>query len=213
MANFNINKANFCARMSCRKWNKIRLSRQFYRSRYRQMAQQYWESEKAQEKISEYQAFHAKCASIEENAIWNLIDTYPLPYSHPEFANWEEDDSEENYSLISDQSGCIVKYATSYVAWKIFEATGTWPQKTSKERLDAKRWVQFLTEAGYTTIVSVPSGNGYFVGIDPKKGEFGTVVWYEGTTLDHQIISTTYKNKTYTISKDGPADFIWVKIK
>ncbi|MBR3236540.1 hypothetical protein IKF92_02595 [Candidatus Saccharibacteria bacterium] len=177
------------------------------------MAIEHCKSKTAQQLIEKYKNLHDGCALVPEDFVWKLIDTYPLPYSHPDFANWEEDNSKEDYSLVPDQSNCVVKHDTSYVAYKIYEATGSWPQKKTKEEIDAKNWGQFLKEAGYETIVEKPIKNGYFVGINPDKGEHGIVVWYEGTLIDGSVITTTYKNKTYTINKENPSDFIWIKIK
>lgn len=103
----NIKIANFFAKKSCTKWNKNRFSRRISRKIYRKMADCYWYSHEGQAKVAMYKTGH------------HQINTYPWPYSDEEFAKWPEDDDSDNYTLISDQSGCVVKYATSYCAWKI----------------------------------------------------------------------------------------------
>ena len=193
--------ANFWARLSCPRWNKIRGLRHFARKMYRNLAKKCWESVYWQEKTRQYQ-----------DGYFN-IDTYPGPYCHPYFANWEEDDSPGGYNLISDQSGCVIKYATSYCAWKIFEETGAWPQKTSKERLDAKRWVQFLAEAGYKTVDDVLLSGARYVGVNPNEGEWGLVVWLEEDTRNGKTATApTYLEKKHQIITVNLDDFTWVRI-
>ena len=141
------------------------------------------------------------------------MNTYIWPYNDPCFANWPEDDSAKGYNLISDQSDCVVKYATSYVAYKIFEETGTWPRKTSSERLDAKRWVQFLDEAGYEKVVDRPENGHRYVGVKPEEGEWGIVVWFEKAIFDEDAaIVSTYNKKTYENRFVPFSDYIWVQI-
>lgn len=209
-----LNTINMWAKQSCPKYTGSKLERRRFRKLYRDTAMAYFETKQHQELVVEYKG-HNHCRN-----------TYPWPYCDPGFANWEEDDSKEGYSLISDQSGCVIKYATSYVAYKIFEETGVWPQKTSSERLDAKRWVQFLAEAGYTEIVKRPEEGHHYVGVKPDEGEWGLVVWYEqghSTRLrrtrdkyDIAIIKmaeiSTYINKSYVFTSVDLDDYVWVKI-
>ena len=141
-------------------------------------------------------------------------NTYPWPFSDEDFANWDEDDSPENYSLISDPSGCVVKYATSYCAWKIYEVTGTWPQRKTHIRMDAKNWQLFLGEAGYNEVVELPTAPGRYVGINPDEGEFGMVVWYEGdAVVPGLVVISTYKNKKFYVGTDETTAYKWIKIK
>ncbi|MDO4889559.1 MAG: hypothetical protein Q4A25_02635 [Candidatus Saccharibacteria bacterium] len=192
--------ANFWAKLSCPKWDKFRPLRHFARNRYRKLAQKCWESEVWQRKIKQYKSGN-----------WN-IDTYPGPYYHQYFADWEENDSPEGYNLISDQSNCVIKYSTSYCAWKIFEATGVWPQKISKERLDAKRWVQFLAEAGYTEVVKDLDPRYYYVGINPDIGEWGLVVWLESIEDKDEVIVSSYPDKRHQWWATEKDAYTWVKI-
>ena len=194
-----IKVANFWAKLSCPRWNKIRPLRHFARKKYRNLAKECWESAWWVCKTDKYQ-----------KGSWD-INTYPMPYAHPYFANWEEDDSKKGYSLISDQSGCVIKYSTSYCAWKIFEATGVWPQKTSKQRLDAKNWEQFLEEAGYDVVTEDPDPDFHYVGINPNLGEWGLVVWLEEVDDETAIVST-YVNKEYRFFEIEKNEYSWVKI-
>lgn len=205
-----LDQVNHCAKMSCPKWNRNKMSRRFHRQQYRRAAITWAKSLEGR-----------RCAS--SNSIFHNVDTYPWPYRDPYFANWEEDDSDEGYNLISDQSGCVVKYSTSYCAWKIFETTGAWPQKTSGERLDAKCWVQFLVEAGYPEIVPNLIDDFYarrsdavspcYVGIKPDEGEWGLTVWFEELDSEfNQVFVSSYVDKRYKAWWIDPYEYIWVKI-
>lgn len=210
----NLILVNQWAKLSCPRWNQggdsdrsLKLhaqSRRFFRKLYRKAAENYWKSGKGRKATEEY-----------KNGKRNL-NTYPWPYVDPKFASWPEDDSNGGYNLISDQSNCVVRYATSYVAWKIFEETGTWPQKKSNRRLDAKRWVQFLAEAGYTEIVNPPLKNGHhYVGVDPTAGIYGSVVWFEETIIDFTsgiANISTYRDRKYDFFPVRVDDYAWVKI-
>ena len=193
----NIDLANYYARMSCPKWNRAegglskkilgvfyKHSRRRFRKKYRQM-------------IIPSQG----------------VNTYPWPFCAPDFANWEEDDDPDNYSLVSDPSGCVVKYATSYCSWKIFEATGVWPQKKTKIRMDAKNWKQFLKEAGHGEIVAHPSVGGKYVGINPHIEPYGLVVWYEGDdAVAGQVVVSSYINKQFVLERVNFVDYDWIRI-
>lgn len=198
-----LEKVNSWAQKSCAKWNKNRLSRKFYRKKYHRAARKSWRSPDHHRLIARYQ----------EGA--HYINTYPWPYKDPNFANWEENDTPTNYSLISDQSCCVIRYSTSYCAWKIFEATGTWPQKTSTRRFNAKHWQQFLAEAGYTDVVTKIDPNHYYVGINPNEGEWGVVVWYEANLRDSpsDICVSSYIDHKYELWRTTISDFTWIKIK
>lgn len=208
-------EANTYARMSCTRWNKprnrfekkflanfFRFRRRKFRMKYREMAREYWESDQHQKLMDYYRSGHTG------------VDTYPWPYSSPLFADWDESDEADDYSLISDQSGCVVKYATSYVAWKIFEATGAWPQRKTNVRMDARNWGQFLAEAGYSEVVEKPTEPKHFVGIDPEEGEWGSVVWFERTNInmDGCVIVSTYRDKRYVYETVNAKNYIWVQI-
>ena len=198
-----LEEVNKMAMKSCPRWNSLKHDRRLYKAKYQGIAEAYWNSPEHQE-------------IIQQSKDGWIVNTYPWPYSDPGFANWEEDCSDEGYSLVSDQSGCIIKYSTSYVAWKIFEATGKWPQKTTAKRLEARKWLQFLREAGYKIIVNKPEPNGKYVGVNPYVGKWGIVVWYEftepGTPIEEACVST-YENKQFTIKYIRTSEYTWVKIK
>ena len=194
-----VKQLNAWAKMSCARWNKNPLTRKINRKRYRNAAEDWCRS-------SEYKQL------IRHRRNGDIVNTYPFPYNDPEFANWEEDDTPDGYSLISDQSGCVIRYSTSYCAWKIFETTGVWPQKTSNERLDAKRWQQFLYEAGYHQICTELRIGCNYVGIDPTYGEWGLVVWVEELQSDKVLVSS-YVNKKFKVWTVDPKDYLWVQIK
>ena len=197
---------NEWAMYSCPRWNPNRLTRHFYRKKYRDAAIDYM-------RTKEYKGLRKQYNDGNHG-----INTYPWPYSCPDFANWKEDDTPDGYSLISDQSGCVIRYATSYCAFKIYETTGTWPQKTSNDRLDAKRWQQFLAEAGYTEVLpagSELSAEHCYVGIKPDEGEWGLVVWADsGEDPDEYWATiTTYYNKEFKVMAVDPREYTWVLIK
>lgn len=197
---------NRWAKLSCDKWNKSRLLRRFYRMLYRRAARKYWESPHARKRTQQYQD------------VYYYFDTYPWPYSDPKFANWEEDDTTGNYTLITDQSNFVIKYATSYCAWKIFESTGHWPQRQSHQRFDAKRWQEFLAEAGYETVVTEPQRGHRYIGIEEhSQREYGEVVWFEKPNDSAEdghasVIVSTYRDKKYFCGVINPSRYLWIQI-
>ena len=218
-----IETTNYYARMSCTRWNKTnwqpksklgkkikanfidkahQFSRDHYREKYRAVAKSCWETREHQ-----YLMDLARLGSI--------VNTYPMPYNDLRFANWDESKTIDDYSIITDQSGCPVKHSTSYCAWKIFEATGRWPQRKTPIRLDADNWLAFLSEAGFDDIVDSPDPNYHFVGINQDDGEWGITVWYERTDESGDVKVSTYRDKTYsyeTIFKEEVRKYIWIRI-
>lgn len=201
MQTVKLEKLNNWARKSCARWNSNRYLRRFYRMLYRGEARRFWRSREHRETMSMRMAG---------------IDSYPWPYCNPRFANWDETLD----SLISDQSNCVIRYSTSYCAWKIFETTGHWPHKKTSERLDAKRWVQFLAESGYTQTATGLSPGHHYVGIDPTVGEYGLCVWAENKSADGfqpylengTVLVSTYLNKKYQVLRVYASDLTWVQI-
>lgn len=215
-----IKTVNRWAQLSCARWNKNRFMRRYFRKKYQNQANKYLRSSEYKAKRKEYKKGYA-------------VNTYPYPYSDPEFANWPESDDENDYSLISDQSGFVVKDALSYVAFKIFEVTGKWPKRKSKKRFDAKNWIAFLEEAGYNHKCDAPTL--FCVGIlkqeyisSPARSkrptlceaalseiqEYGLVVWLEGWCLvgnDPRV--STYINHEFAILDVDPEHYDWIKIK
>lgn len=198
-----LKQVNNFARYSCSKWCPNRALRRHNRELYRAAAETYWRSEKHQVLIGRYKSGERK------------LDTYPWPYCDPGFADWKECNRDDSYTLISDQSGFVVKHCTSYVAWKIFETTGEWPQRKAKRTYHAQDWVRFLSDAGYKTVVEKPSGDGYYVGVNPRKGDYGEVVWYEypNYVVDNLVYVSTYRKKQYVYEIELVDMYTWVKIK
>ena len=204
-----LKKLNEWAKMSCANWNKDPATHEFYREKYKVAAEAYWRSEKHQRLMYKYRSGD------------HCVNTYPWPYCEAGFANWEESADKDTYSLILDQSGCVVKHSTSYCAWKIFEITGRWPQRTSHEQLDARHWVQFLAEAGYAEVLKdkeMPKMFSYYVGIkrpEKDRSKSGQVVWMEFASdpEDHWATVSSYVDKKYKIWTVDTYDFQWVFIK
>lgn len=118
-----------------------------------------------------------------------MANTYPEPYR-----------SARKDSL-TDPSTCYNRECTSYCAWKIKEATGSWLKRTGD--MDAKNWIYRLPENGFKTRVSSPNG-AKCIGVR-TSGKHGHVVWSDGTLnitdynwygtgqfLEHRVASSTY---------------------
>ena len=224
---YEIKVFNHHAMLSCTRWNKSNwqpktkigaiikvatidkfylLSRRYHRKKYRKIAQNYWES-----------SWHQSI--IEMARLGSPIDSYPPHYGDPRFADWDESDAADDYTLISDQSGCVIKYSTSYCAWKIFELTGKWPQKKARARLNAKNWQYFLEQAGYPNVVedfyATFAPKHHYVGINPSDGEWGITVWFEKLNEHGEVEISTYRNKKYSyeyIPRDNIDKYTWVEI-
>ena len=207
-----LDEINHWARMSCTRWNKRsgffgKISRWWHREKYRKAAKRTCASPKHQVEVSRY-----KGGDYERN-------TYPWPYSAPRFADWSESDDPKDYSLISDQSGCVVKNATSYVAYKISELTGEWPERMVKKRYDAWDWLIFLAQAGYVDTTFEPLPGHHYVGIlnDTAENrslyEWGLVVWAEKIPDDGGPIKvSTYMDKAHKMLTVGADEYTWVEI-
>lgn len=154
-----------------------------------------------------------------------MLDTYPPLYADLRFAPWPEEDDPENYCLISSSDGGVIRRSTSYCAWKIFELTGSFPIRKTRRRLDARDWVEFLAEAGYTNCVEQPLPDHHYVGVIPGEGEFGQVVWYgfsgqqaalpsECSKPEIDYFCTTYENFAFKVCQIEHArrDVTWVQI-
>lgn len=152
-----------------------------------------------------------------------LVNTYPWPYSEDWFADWEEVDIKENYSLVSDNAGFIIKHSTSYCAWKINELTGFWPTRPRHmAECSASHWHRLLFYNNYRNTVKRPEPGKSYVGIAPSRGPHGECVWFEGyddgncieRNMDTggEIIYSTYRNKKYEIGAALDEWYIWVEI-
>ena len=212
--------ANQYAKMSCLKEkdalleeNDARLKKENTRRRAQSRRMYQKMAEKCQKT-----PFHQELVTLAKNGDYE-VDTYPWPYCAEDFANWNESLRRQ----IVDQSGFIVKRCTSYCAWKIFEATGRWPQKTTASDYEGRRWLWFLDEAGYPKYgptIDPEKRRFNFVGInsdyDSRRNEL--VVWYEKTRYDGAkpitVVSTYEKNvhKIMFLSPNEMRDYTWVEI-
>ena len=181
-----IKVANFFAKYSCTKWNKNRWLRKFCRTIYRGMAELY-----------------ARCSPEQRRRRKRRhglqdVNTYPWPYRDDAFANWELDDSDEGYNLISDSSGFVIRHPTSFCAWKLRELSGKWPKRPDGKRYDAKNWVEYLGKLGYTEILShnelesLASSLRHCIVVLPSVGEYGLVVWMDYFQEENAIFGYTY---------------------
>ncbi|MBQ6130414.1 hypothetical protein IJI72_01855 [Candidatus Saccharibacteria bacterium] len=205
MSHRDLRLANHHALLSVDAFNKSALSRRYHRWKYRQIAEREYWSAKHQTRVGRYYAGELQ------------LNTYPWPYRDPGFANWTENDTPGSYTLISDPSGCVVRHSTSYCAYKIRELTGFWPKRLSNTRFDAKHWQQFLAEAGYAeTLPSgvVPTLWKHYVGIDPQRGAYGLVVWFEGYSGNYpgSVQVSTYLNQKYLFISEDWKKYLWVEI-
>ena len=152
-----------------------------------------------------------------------IVDTYPWPYCEEWFADWVEVDTMENYSLVSDNAGFVVKHSTSYCAWKINEFTGSWPTRP-RYMMDcsAVHWHRLLFHNNYRNTVKRPEPGKKYIGIMPSYSKYGEVVWYEGfedgfsvdteNDTGGKIVYSTYRDKKYTIGAAPAEWYIWVEI-
>ena len=208
-----INKyANFLAKNSVVMFQKNRLIRGICRSGYRGLANLY----------CALSPEHIRRQNLIEKGV--LIDTYPWPYSEGWFADWEEDNTRQNYSLVSDSAGFVIKNSTSYCAWKINELTGEW--LTRPRHLlscDAKHWRRLLHDNDYRTTARRPEPGKAYVGIAPSHGIHGECVWFEGyddgngiereIDTGGEIIYSTYRDKKYEVGAALDEWYIWVEIR
>lgn len=128
-----------------------------------------------------------------KGSAWN--NTYPEPYR-----------SAAKDSLV-DPSTCYNRECVSYTAWKIKEATGSWPRRTGS--MNAKEWIYRLPENGYKE-VSAPRDGGCYVGVYPV-GQYGHVVWFEGGNVISEYNYNylgNYNARTTTLSQ-----YRWYEIK
>ena len=124
-----------------------------------------------------------------------MANTYPEPYR-----------SARKDSLI-DPSTCYNRECTSYCAWKIKEATGSWPKRTGD--MNARNWIYRLPENGYGTRTSSPNG-AKCVGVS-TAGKYGHVVWSDGTLRISEY--NYYSNGTYSERNVNASNYQWFIIK
>lgn len=237
---FMLRLANFFAKYSCTRWNKSRLARRCCRAGYRTLST-------VVTKLRRFGAYKIAAPTREIQQAITLVpadanNTYPWPYCDPEFAPWEEDDSPDGYSLITDPADFVIRRSTSYCAWKIYEATGRWPTNRDSEhldsdardceeslqmdrdrerrRFDARDWEEFL-QMNYC--YKRPSGEDaleYAVGIIADEGEFGQVVWLESIYVSFESGQrqvyyrvSTYKDFQYKeYTLKDPDNIVWMEV-
>lgn len=202
-----IDRVNLWAKNSCPKWCKNKKKRDFYRLLIHLVVRQ---AERLPIQLENKR--HSLAGEF-----W--YNTYPWPYVSPEFADWEEIYTGEDRTLVTDESGCIVKHDTSYIAWKIRETTGYWPMETAFTKFSTLHWMRFLGNSDYKELAEKPSPGGKYVGIYPAEMGETVAFWYEATRMyeglkDHKtVIVSTYRDKEFKLYRLNPSILTWVKIK
>ncbi|MBO7720604.1 hypothetical protein J6S35_03170 [Candidatus Saccharibacteria bacterium] len=150
----------------------------------------------------------------------HVMDSYPWPYSDPEFAIWSEGNSQ-----VLDHLGFPVKDCTSYCAWKIEETTSRLISKPSDlPDCSPKYWQTLLRRNGFYRVLKRPEAGYPHIGIpSPNRHIINEVVWFEGFYAGFDgiereednggnIIFSTYKNKKFFHGLTMPDSFIWVQV-
>ncbi len=219
--------ANFLAKYSCPKWNKLRVLRRICRMGYHGLGQFWiwWQRWSRHINPSDERRNIREIESTLSELNCEVQNTYPWPYRDLRFADWKEDGSPEGYNLISDPAGFVIRRSTSYCAWKIYEATGRWPKNRAQgwQRFDARDWERFLTMNDFRRVSAdelKSSSLRCCIGILPEQGEFGQVVWLEKIfptfhermrQVSYQV--STYENfqyKNYRLTNEDAHDVVWM---
>lgn len=218
--------ANLCARLSCDRWNPFRPLRGLFRRAYQKMGENSKFSPPQPRLLSPFDP---------NVGVWTArfhYDTYPWPYTDKKFANWPECSETGSYTLVPDPAGFVVKHCTSYCAWKIRELTGHWPLARHQPGAiyHAKDWQTFLAANGYEQVVESPEvdPSRHYVGIDPAKGRYGEVYWFDGFSPERNIDTeecklfspptvycSTYQDRRYTELGFGLSrakEMLWIRI-
>lgn len=139
---------------------------------------------------------HGEELQIEEagkGAVW--VNTYPEPYRS------------SGKDTRIDPSTCYNRECVSYCAWKICEATGSWPKRTGD--MNAKNWIYRLPSWGYKK-VSAPKAGGLYVGV-LTSGKYGHVVWFEyGNTISEYNYGSA---GNYGVRNINLGQYQWFEIK
>ena len=178
------------------------LSRNLHRANYRGLAEDWIRSKEHLRMVEQYLILGDR-----------ELDTYPAAYSHPKIATWNEDDSDKNYSLISDPALFVIRHSTSYCAYKIREVMGKWPLRCLHERYDAKDWDKFLDEdQKFPLCEGGPECWGFYVGVEQDTtSEFGEVVWFEGEAdkSTGMVLVSTYRIRHHWTLYVKPENYHW----
>lgn len=198
-------EANYHAKLSCTMWNKNRLSRIYHRQKGYELAKRAYLMPEHQERVRQYKAGY------------HDINTYNPLYACHDYGNWELNDEPDKYNLLTDPSKFIIRFAPSYCNQKIGERIGYLPTRKTQTLYHAKKWRSYLAEIGFNKLLpsdaKLKDGCCY-VGIDPDVGEYGLVVWFEGTLdFGRKIKTSTYLNNDYTQMIVTPDQFSWVAIE
>lgn len=135
---------------------------------------------------------------------------YPWPYVDPKFGDFE--DAED--TLVVDRLGFVIRHSTSYCAYRMRRVLGYWPYRVQPKRYDAKDWAEYLGDLGFSE-VKIDYNGGFYLGVNPNIGEHGLVVWlepwlrYEKTDL---ILVSTYLSGEYCELEVRPEDYRWFSI-
>ena len=153
-------------------------------------------SDKGQLEEDGVEVEHGEELQIEEvgkGAVW--VNTYPEPYRS------------SGKDTRIDPSTCYNRECVSYCAWKIREATGSWPKRTGD--MNAKNWIYRLPSWGYRN-VSAPQSGGLYVGV-LISGTYGHVVWYEyGNTVSEYNYAS---QGNYGVRNINLGQYQWFEIR
>lgn len=201
--------ANFVARKSVTKWNKNPVSRRIFR-KIRHLIEFCDEkfSDEHQERlvcynggVCKYRHGRSSCGYMVSRDSW--VDTMPDLLRNPDYANWPLEDDPENYNLLGDRFGWVIRQSPSYVNFKHLQATGK-PLKHDGI-CHAKDWGPMLELNGYHP-TSLPLTGRHYIGVSPNEGEYGQVYWLED--VGHYRQKTVIEASTYLNNKHHIESFI-----
>lgn len=195
----NLKKVNCYAIAACSSKNS--LVRWYFKWRYHRVANKY---AAANDKARSYRRGNRK------------VNTYPWPYSDPEFATWIEDGAKTTM----DPSNCVIRSDVSYCAYKIYEATGKWLKPLRKGQVTSARdWPEILTANGYTEVANeqqiIIANRGYYVGISKAEGGNIRCCWYEHYTGSQYglVEVSTYANGSFKHDLVMLRNYTWIRIQ
>lgn len=201
--------ANFIARKSVTKWNKNPVSRRIFR-KIRHLIEFCDEkfSRDRRERMRHYyggvfKPHHREFVHDPEISQDYWIDTTPNLLRNLDYANWPLEDDPENYNLLGDRFGLVIRMGPCYVHMKHLETTGR-PLKHDGI-CHAKDWGSMLELNGYHP-TSLPLTGRHYIGVSPNEGEYGQVYWLE--EVGHYRQKTVIEASTYLNNKHHIESFI-----